>query len=321
MILLAGDIGGTTSRLLWLDTDNPGGVATPCYYSSSQFASFAVLLETFFHDQKIIQVEYACFGLPGPVTAEEVSLTNLPWVISTYELQKTLPIKQVKLINDFHAVALGVDLLHPQDLLCLHQGTFDKKGNRLVVGAGTGLGVVPVCQQTGHFFPQPSEGGHMSFAPLDNGQEELLRWFRCRQTGVTYENILSGSGLQNLYQFCFQQQHVEKRAPLLTATEIHALAENNDSVAAHAMSLFVNIYGDFIGNLALLWPAYAGIYIAGGIGAKISRWMENPDFITHFLNQGQMRVMVENMPIHLVLDELVGLKGALLVARQLAEQS
>ena len=321
MILLAGDIGGTTSRFLWLDTDNPDCIATPCYYTSSQFASFAVLLETFLRDQNITQVEYACFGLPGPVTDEKVSLTNLPWVISTYELQTLLPIKQVRLVNDFHAVALGVDLLHSQDLLCLHQGAFDKEGNRLVIGAGTGLGVIPVCQQAGHFFPQPSEGGHMNFAPLNTEQEELLRWFHRHQTRVTYENLLSGSGLENLYQFYFQQQDVEKAAPLLTATEIHTLAENKDVMAAKAINTFVNIYGDFIGNLALLWPAYAGIYIAGGIGAKIAHWMANPDFVAHFLDQSQMRAMVEKMPIHLVMDELVGLKGALLVTKQLAEQT
>ncbi len=320
MILLAGDIGGTTSRFLWLDTDNPDCIASPCYYFSSQFASFPILLETFLRDQDIAQVEYACFGLPGPVTEGKVSLTNLPWVISTYELLNLLPIKQVKLINDFHAVALGIDLLHSQDLLCLQQGAFDKKGNRLVIGAGTGLGVIPVCQQVGHFFPQPAEGGHMNFAPLNTEQEELLRWFHRRQPRVTYENILSGSGLENLYQFYFQQQYIEKTAPLLTAAEIHTLAENNDAVAAQAINTFINIYGDFVGNLALLWPAYAGIYIAGGIGAKFARWMENPDFVTHFLDQGQMRAMVEKMPIQLIMDELVGLKGALLVTKQLAGQ-
>ncbi|MDX2493733.1 MAG: glucokinase [Desulfuromusa sp.] len=318
MILLAGDVGGTTSRFLWLNTDNPDCIATPCYYSSSQFTSFPLLLETLLRDQKITQVDYACFGLPGPVAAGKVSLTNLPWVISRYELQELLPIKQVKLINDFHAVALGVNLLQSQDLICLHQGAFDKKGNRLVIGAGTGLGVAPIYQQSGHFYPQPSEAGHLDFAPLNNEQEELRHWFQRHQTRVTYENLLSGSGLESLYQFYFKQQHSEKTAPRLTAAEIHVLAESNDAVASNAMNTFVNIYGNFVGNLALLWPAYGGIYIAGGIGAKIARWMTTTAFTAHFLDRGKMRAMVEKMPIHLVMDDLVGLKGALLVSKQLA---
>ncbi len=321
MMLLAGDVGGTTSRFLWLDTDNPDHSATPSYYSSAQFTSFPVLLETFLRDQNMTQVDYACFGLPGPVVDEEVSLTNLPWIISRYELQNLLPIKQVKLINDFHAIALGIDLLQSQDLVCLYQGAFDRKGNRLVIGAGTGLGVVPVCQHSGHFYPQPSEGGHLNFAPLDTRQEELLRWFQRRQSRVVYENLLSGSGLENLYQFCFEQQDSEKTAPRLTAAEIHILAEKHDVVASAAIHTFVNIYGHFVGNLALLWPAYGGIYIAGGIGAKIARWMTTTAFTTPFLDQGQMRAMVEKMPIHLVMDDLVGLKGALLVSKQLVGQS
>jgi len=321
MILLAGDVGGTTSRFLWLNTDHPDCIPSPCYYPSSQFTSFPVLLETFLHDQNITHVDYACFGLPGPVAAGKISLTNLPWVISRYELQDLLPIKQVKLINDFHAVALGVNLLQPQDLVCLHQGAFDKKGNRLVIGAGTGLGVAPIYQQSGHFYPQPSEGGHLDFAPLNNEQEELRHWFRHHLARVTYENLLSGSGLENLYQFYFEQQDIEKTTPHLTATEIHALADKNDVVASAAMNTFVNIYGAFVGNLALIFPAYAGIYIAGGIGAKIARWMTSPAFTAHFLDRGQMRAMVEKMPIHLVMDDLVGLKGALLVSKQLAGQS
>lgn len=318
MILMAGDIGGTTSRFQWLDTDRSLCPSPPCCYASTKFASFASLLETLLRDHNITQVDYACFGLPGPVVDAEVSLTNLPWYISACDLEKTLNIGHVELVNDFHVAALGVDLLQQQDLLCLHGGEFDIAGNRLVIGAGTGLGVAPVYQLAGRFYPQSSEGGHMDFAPLNADQEKLLHWLHQRCSHVSYEQLLSGEGLESLYQFYFQQRHAWRSAPLLTAAEVHALAEQDDDVATAAVTTFVNIYGEFVGNVALLWPARAGIYIAGGISAKIARWMASDAFVGYFLNKGKMRNVVEKMPVHLVLDELMGLKGALLMTERLA---
>ena len=318
MILLAGDIGGTTSRFQWLDTDCSQDVATPCYYSSSNFASFAVLLETLLREHNITRVDYACFGLPGPVADAEVSLTNLPWHISACDLEKTLNIGHVELVNDFQVAALGVDLLQPQDLICLHEGDVDITGNRVVIGAGTGLGVAPVYQLAGRFYPQSSEGGHMDFAPLNAEQEKLLHWLHQRWSHVSYEHLLSGEGLESLYQFYFQQRHGWRSTPMLTAAEVTALAKKSDGVAVAAMTTFVNIYGEFVGNVALLWPARAGIYIAGGISAKISHWMASDAFVDYFLDKGKMRAVVEKMPVYLVLDELMGLKGAFLLTERLA---
>ncbi|MEA3465871.1 MAG: glucokinase [Thermodesulfobacteriota bacterium] len=318
MILLAGDIGGTMSRFQWLDTDCLQCSSPPCCYASTKFASFAVLLETLLREHNITQVDCACFGLPGPVADAEVSLTNLPWHISACDLEKTLHIEHVELVNDFQVAALGVDLLQPQDLLCLHEGNVDIDGNRLVIGAGTGLGVAPVYQLAGRFYPQSSEGGHMDFAPLNDEQEKLLHWLHQRWSHVSYEHLLSGEGLESLYQFYFQQRYGWRSAPMLIAAEVTTLAEKDDDVATAAMNTFVNIYGEFVGNVALLWPARAGIYIAGGISAKISRWMASAAFVDYFLDKGKMRAVVEKMPVYLVLDELMGLKGALLLTERLA---
>ncbi len=321
MIVLAGDIGGTSSRFQWLDTANKNSSPIVSHYSSANFPSFVELLETLLADQKLAHVDYACFGLPGPIVDKEVTLTNLPWSISACELEAKLPLSRVRLVNDFQAAAMGIEQLQDNDLICLHKGDYDARGNRLVIGAGTGLGVAPVYQLADQFYPQSSEGGHMDFAPVNIEQEQLLQWFHNKLGRVTYEHLLSGTGLENIYQFCVSRvnpQLERDNIPYLNAAQVHACAEAGDSVATAAIKIFVNIYGEFVGNAALLWPARGGIYLAGGIGCKIVRWMDSDDFTIFFLEKDNMRAVVEKMPVYLVLDPLLGLKGAFLCAQKMA---
>ncbi|EAT15286.1 Glucokinase [Desulfuromonas acetoxidans DSM 684] len=317
MILLAGDIGGTTSRFQWLDSETPESQSTLFYYPSKRFSSFTALLTTLLSDSGITQVDVACFGLPGPVQGCQVALTNLPWTIDACELQEQLPLKEISLVNDFQAAALGIDALREEKILCLHPGEFDPAGNRLVVGAGTGLGVAPVYQLEGHFYPQSSEGGHIAFAPVTDEQSRLMDWLHRERSHISYEDLLSGEGLGRLYRFHFQQRN-NRQPTLFSAAMIHELAEQGDEVAIAALRMFVNIYGQFIGDVALIWPARAGIYIAGGIAGKIIRWMTPEDFTWYFLAKESMNRVVEKMPVYLVKDELLGLKGAMRSARRLA---
>jgi glucokinase len=294
-------------------------------YPSRDFPSFYVLLRHLLRDQNISHVDGACFGLPGPITDKQVELTNLPWSICVDDIKLQLPISQVELINDFYAAALGVDLLGATDCRCVFEGQYDAGGNRLVIGAGTGLGVAPVYQIGGRFYPQPSEGGHMDFAPLNQEQDDLLRWLHTQWDHVSYENILSGSGLETLYRFCAQQAHhsTSTGAQINTrvrASEVHRLALLGNAVAGKALRLFVNIYGEFVGNAALIWPARAGIYLAGGIAPRIADLMTSREFVSFFLNKGTMRPLVEKMPVYLVMDDMMGLKGAVLMAQRLFEE-
>lgn len=318
MKLLAGDIGGTSSRFQWFDTEDPGYLSPLFCYKSGGSASFGELLKALFLDSGLERADLACFGLPGPGCATEVALTNLPWRISVDELKRQLPLGEVTLINDFHAAALGIDSLEPKDLICLHPGDFDPLGNRLVVGAGTGLGVEPVCQLEGQFYPQPSEGGHMAFAPQNAEQDRLLAWLRQLTGQVSYECLLSGDGLERIYRFHSQQRSAGHPLRGLTAADVHTQAEAGDEVATSALRTFVNIYAQFIVDAALLWQARAGIYIAGGIAAKIARWMQGDDFTRSFLAERSMSELVEKMPVYLVRDELLGLKGAMSLARRQA---
>jgi len=318
MKLLAGDIGGTTSRFQWFNTDGPGHLSPLYPYPSARFSCFDELLTNLFADSGIARADVACFGLPGPVSDVEVALTNLPWRINAHELEQQRAFGRVTLVNDFYAAALGIDGLNPSETVCLHPGDYDPRGNRLVVGAGTGLGVAPVCQLNSRFYPQPSEGGHLAFAPLNDLQNKLLAWMQQRNTYVSYEQLLSGDGLEQLYRFHYQLRDGQPPAEALSAAEVHCQAQGGDELAVAALRSFVNIYGQFIADIALLWPARAGIYLAGGIAAKIVDWMQSEDFLRLFLAPKPMFELVRKMPVYLVKDEFVGLKGALLMARRLA---
>lgn len=321
MLLLAGDIGGTTARFQIVDTEDESRDTGTFSYPSGDFPGFSSLLHHLLRDRNIPELDAACFGVPGPVADQQAELTNLPWRISVQKLKRQIPVKQIRLVNDFYAAALGIDLLTEQDRCCLHAGQFNPQGNRLIVGAGTGLGVAPICQFGGRFYPQASEGGHMDFAPLNQEQEILLQWLHLRRKRVSYENVLSGGGLETLYRFCLERNthplHISETTAHVRASEIHHMAQTGDKVAVDAIRLFVNIYGAFVGNAALMWPARAGIYIAGGIGAKIIEWMKSPEFVSCFLDKGSMGLLVETMPVYLVVDDMIGLKGAMLMARKL----
>lgn len=312
MILIAGDIGGTTSRFQWLDTDTPNLISAPIYYQSNRYDSFTFLLETLLHEYPIPPIDSACFALPGPTDDCSVDVTNLPWKVTLCAVSHTLNCRQVSLINDFHATALGLDSLATESLICLWPGQYRADGNRLVVGAGTGLGVAPICHINQHFYPQSSEGGHLSFAPVNDQQQRLLTWTRGDQRRVNYEYYLSGRGLERLYQFCCHDH--KKSSKPLNAECLHHRAEGGELAAREARQLFVMIYGQFIGEMALLWPARAGIYIAGGIAAKNPSWLKGKEFTDSLHAKNEMRDLVERMPVYLITDEHVGLTGALICA-------
>jgi glucokinase len=315
MLVLAGDIGGTKTWLQAYDTST--GQTYQHKYVSVDFADLTQLIVRFKQDYQLGDIAAACFGLAGPVAGRVADLTNLPWRVDANELQSLCHIERVELLNDFQAAALGIDALAAEDLIVLHPGEFDAGGNRLVVGAGTGLGVAPVVQCDGMFWPQPGEGGHMDFAPTDRQQQAILDWCWSFWPHLSYERLLSGAGLAMLYAY-FADLPRENQQAWLAAPMIQPLAEQGDEAARRALATFVRIYGAYVGNVALLWPARAGVYIAGGIASKIEGWMCDGAFLQALHDKGRMRALVAKMPVYLVKDEFLGLKGAMVRAKQLS---
>ena len=349
MTILAGDIGGTKT-LLQIATDfthqTPLTILYEQRFLSAEFPVFDDLLAEFLGAAKQANVAMparACIGVAGPVVVDEqghatAKVTNLPWFLDAEKLSVRFGFKRLRLVNDFQAVGYGLDALGEDELVVLQVG---KKCNqikpqpRVLIGAGTGLGqgllVWNDVANAGFFDVLASEGGHADFSPASKEQVELLS-FLLQQSQLTksparvsVEDVLSGRGLVNVYHY-FANKYPEKINPELTqamlkndaaAAVSDAALSSRDSLAGRALDLFVEIYGGQAGNLALTCLARGGVFIAGGVASKIQPRMQDALFLKAFQNKGPMAEMMKNIPVTLVVNPQVGLKGALLVASRL----
>jgi glucokinase len=317
MKIIAADVGGTKTRLIYADIDEPGKVLFEARYLSGEFDSFEPLLETFINDSgsTASKIESLTLALPGLVTDSSARLTNLPWVIEKQSLKDAFGIRYVSFMNDFQASALGTGQLQEKDQIVLNAGiskVADLNDNaiRVAVGAGTGLGVAWAQDDEGVAHAYDTEGGHIDFAPVDDTQIRLLQFLQKRHGHVSYERILSGDGLVSLYEFCTGEQGNEVQRDEITAEWVNAQSQDN-AAADKAMTLFVEIYGSYIGNIAMLFKPFGGIFITGGIAAKMVERMQSEEFINAFLNKGRMRTLVEQIAVYLVTDERIGVLGAM----------
>jgi glucokinase len=320
---LAGDIGGTNTRL----SLSVAGTYEPFIqinYLSAAYGSLADIIEVFLGETLIRDVTSACLALAGPVTGRIVKLTNLPWAVDGDQVARRFNIARVVLINDFVAVGHGVEALQASDLVVLQAGHVQALGERLVAGAGTGLGVAWMSWQGGAYLVSPAEAGHMDFAPTDEMQCLLLRYLQHRHEHVSYERIVSGPGLLAIYEFLRDTGLGFPSAQLLVAMAegeaAAALSEfsqrDDEPIAGMAIELFMTVYGAFLGNLALAGLPLGGIYIAGGIAAKNTFQIQRGEFMKAFLAKGRFADLLANIPVMLVKHKDVGLLGAQLVAQR-----
>jgi glucokinase len=287
-------------------------------YSSADYAGLAEILDEFLREAGVPSIAAACFALAGPVSGRRVKLTNLPWEVDADTLAARLGIHRVLLINDFEAVGHGIAALQPSDLLTLQSGVPQTQGVRVVVGAGTGLGVAWLSWMNGDYAVHPSEGGHMDFAPADATQYALLQYLQQRYGHVSYERIVSGPGLVSIFEFFRDKTPSTPSAQLIAAmgegdaaAAITRFAQQCDEPIVHmTLDLFVRVYGAFVGNLALMALPRGGIYVAGGIAAKIAATMQRGDFMRAFHDKGRYTELLGTLPLHIVTNPQVGLLGA-----------
>lgn len=321
-ILLAGDIGGTKTLLRFFEAG--GGVLAERRFDSAAFASLNQIVATFLSDFPSIPLAAACFGVAGPVEGGRANITNLPWQIDAASIAAEFSIPQVRLINDFQAVAYGIESLESRDLATLQAGKPQERGVRAVIGAGTGLGEGFMVWQGGHYEAFPSEGSHADFAPVEALQIELLRHLAARYGHVSYERLLSGPGLVNIFEFLRdsrgQQATAELQSAMMTGDPAAAISGHalgcKDELAVSALDLFARIYGAEAGNLALKVLARGGVYIAGGIAAQIMGKLRDGEFLRAFADKGRFAGLMGNIPVHVVLNPKLGLMGAARVAER-----
>lgn len=319
MELIAGDIGGTKSWLVWvaLPARNAGKeravVRDERVYASADFQSADALVGQFIADAGMSsRPDRLLLALPGPLRQQRVHLTNLDWSLDAAAMERALGIASVHFINDFQAAAAGVATLTPDDVVSLNPVAPEAGGVRAITGAGTGLGLAyMLADGAGRYRHFASEGGHVDFAPANAVQTRLLEHLRALHGHVSWERAVSGSALPELYRFCCREAGAAAPAAAVEGAELAARAESGDAAARAALELFIDLYGAWIGNVALMYQPRGGLYIAGGVAHHLQSRMTAPRFMEAALDKGRMRGVVERTPIHLVTCSRLGLQGAL----------
>jgi glucokinase len=317
MRVLAGDIGGTKTRLAVFDVDGSRlDTLSEQSYPSSEYASLNDIIQDFLSRQGD-DCRQACFGIAGPVQHERVQVTNLPWVIEARALTARFGFERVSLINDLEANAWGIDALHDGDFCVLNAGRSDCTGNVSIIAAGTGLGEAGLYWDGQRHWPFASEGGHTDFSPQTDLEIALLEYLRERFGHASWERVVSGMGLVNIHDFLCTDRKIaapswlmdEMAASDAAAAISGAAMQNRDALCVEALDLFVHLYGVEAGNHALKIMATGGVYIGGGIAPKILNQNKAPLFMEGFLAKGRMRHLLEAMPVRVILNDRTALYG------------
>lgn len=311
MIGLAADIGGTWSRLaLFEETEERARNR----YRNTEFADLYQVIAQFLHEQAVPgdKIAVMVLALPGPVQGDRVTLTNIDWVVERSGLARCCPQAKIVLVNDFQAAAVGAIEAEQGRWLNPHAGPPLPGQPAVVTGAGTGLGLAWFANPQRETLPHATEGGHSDFAPADDTQRELWSWLRARHGHASWERVLSGPGLGEVHAFV-----ASLGEPPLPPAQVQALAESGDATARRAIELFLRVYGNWAGNLALLFRPGGGIHLCGGVTAHLANWF-GAAFLDAYLARGRMRQVAEQIPLRLVDHEDVGLTGAIRIARSLA---
>ena len=307
-MILVGDIGGTKT-LLGLARD--GKLVLDRRIANADFQDFASLLAAFFADTQTDPslIRGGCLAVAGPIADDGRSarLTNLPWSIDSGALSRHFGLPALRLANDFAAAALGAVTAAPAQLTTLQQGEALASAPRLVVGAGTGLGMAIVLPQDGLWRVLAGEGGHVAFAPANEQQLELWSFLQARHGRVTWERVVSGPGLTAIHAFVAGVELPPEDIATL------ALAEP-DGAERRSLNMFLAAYGAFAGDMALACLPRGGVFLAGGIAARLLPALQHGPFLDAFNAKAEHAAIAVRMPIHVVTDPLLGLYGALLLA-------
>jgi glucokinase len=320
-MIIAGDIGGTKTNVALFEARGRqlGRIVVQHSFPSGGYDSLEAILADFVAAERPDVITGACFGVAGPVVRGRVEATNLAWMVSDQSLARELKVRHVHLINDLEATAYGIGELSPEQLYTLNEGDADPAGHRALIAAGTGLGMAGIFNDGGRFIPMPSEGGHMDFAPRNEREFELLTYLREKVGGrISYERVMSGLGIFNIYSFLRERGYGEEPAWLAeeirtgdpTAAISRAGLEGKCDLAVTTLQMFVEAYGAMAGNLALLLKSTGGLYVGGGIAPKILDKLKDGTFMRNYGDKGRMSGLVMSIPVRVILDDKTALYGA-----------
>lgn len=326
-MILAGDIGGTNTRLAFFDPAQPPVEPVALdVFPSREHAGLEELIQEFLATHSL-PVTSACFGIAGPVRNGHCETPNLPWKVDCHHLAAALHLERVHLLNDLEANAHGIGLLAETDFIVLNAGESSaeesgESGNCGLISAGTGLGEAGLLFEDGHYHPFPSEGGHGDFAPRNQLEIELLEFLMKEHDHVSYERVLSGPGLYNIYRFLRDTGKASEPAelareiangdpgPAIAKSALHAA----DDISVQALNIFTSVYGAEAGNLALKVMATGGMFVGGGIAPKIAAKLQDGTFMKAFVSKGRVSPVLESIPVRVITNDMTALFGAAHVA-------
>ena len=313
-MVLAGDIGGTNTRLAFFEGE-PGHLKPleTEVFPSGQHSGPEEIAHKFLakHNRPL---EAICFGIAGPVRDGVSRTPNLPWVVDSKNISKELGVGIVELINDLEANAHGIAELSPTDFVTLNQGAPSCEGNQALISAGSGLGEAGLLAEDGGYRPFASEGGHADFG----ARTDLLRHLIVQFGRVSWERVLSGPGLVNIYQFLRDTKRATESKELAAemsggnaaATISRHGLEGSSEICVQALDVFTGIYGAEAGNLALKVMATGGMFIGGGIAPKMIKKLQQPAFLEAFCAKGRVRGLLEAIPVRVITNDKTALLGA-----------
>ena len=340
-MLLAGDVGGTKTLLgLFVAKPERPSAIDVGEFVTLDHAGLEPMIEAFLESRQVEprHIEAATFGVAGAVTDEVARLTNVPWRVERASVAERLGFRRIHVLNDLEALAYGVTVLEADELSMIQRGVPLPRGNAAVIAAGTGLGEAILLNVNGRFVPGASEGGHADFAARTPREIDMLRELTRIYGRVRVEDILSGPGLVNVYQFthqsfatgpmrtagvvaparlCAAVGHVSDPAELPPRIS-RAAMEGACDQCVEALDLFVAVYGAESGNIALRTVATAGVYVGGGIAPKILPALQSGTFLDAFRAKEPMADFVATIPVAVILNPDAGLLGAAVDAQQLS---
>jgi glucokinase len=318
-LVLAGDVGGTKTNLALFSVHGERlHVERSRSFPSKRYSGLVPVLGDFLADDHV-PIESACFGIAGPVVDNKVKTPNLAWIVDCVELRRVLKLDSVALLNDLEATAYGVFTLENDEFLTLNEGVIRHVGNKALIAAGTGLGQSILYDDGRRFRPLASEGGHADFAARNELEIELLRYLLGRYAHVSYERVLSGPGLLNIYRFLKEARGVQEPSWLaerlaaaddMSAEISQAALANEAEICVQALDVFVSVYGAEAGNLALRAKSIRGLYIGGGIAPKIVAKLKDGTFMRAFGDKGRYTDLLAAIPVQVILNDQAALRGA-----------
>lgn len=335
MIVLAGDIGGTKTNLGIFNVENNEVQSLiESTWNSADFHSLESIIEEFLlhikehsHEQTgDLDFKNSCFGVAGPVTKNYCQLTNLSWDIDAEKIKQQFNWDSVSLLNDLEANAWGIAALQEDDFITLNQGDEQAQGNISIIAAGTGLGEAGMFWGGRQHQPFASEGGHTDFSAQTDKEYRLHQYLSKKYQGhVSWERIVSGMGLENIYQFlCIESG---SQPPTWLAKKMHegdsaaaisqAAMEYKDDICEQALAWLVHFYGVEASNHALKIMSLGGVFLGGGIAPKIIQQLQSGRFMQAFLAKGRRESLLKKMPVKVIMNDKAALYGPAIYAASL----